>query len=61
LSLYGDSTLALEVHRVEDLVHPLPLGYSIRDIQEPIGEGTLTVIYMGDNAKVARTFDASHR
>src|SRR5215211_5741298 len=60
LGLDGYAPLALEVHGVQDLVHPFPLGYGIGRIRQPIREGALAVINVRDNAKVARMLDVFH-
>ena len=61
LGLDRDAPLALEVHGVEDLVHPLALGDGLRYVQQPVGEGALAVVNMRDYAEVARTLDVFHR
>lgn len=52
LGLDRDAPLPLDVHSVENLVHPVPLGDGMRRVQQPVGQRTLTVIYMSNNAKV---------
>ena len=52
--------LALQLHGVQDLVHPLALGDGLGYVEEPIGEGTLAVVYVRDYAEVARAFDVFH-
>src|SRR5256885_13590047 len=51
--LDGDAALALEVHAVEELSLLLPLGQRARRIEEPIREGRLAMIDVGDDAEVA--------
>src|SRR3712207_7310585 len=60
LGLDRYAPLALELHGVQDLVHPLPLGYGISYIQQPIREGALAMINVRDNAEVARTLGVFH-
>ena len=49
----GDAALALDVHRVEKLLlHVPPLDCS-RELQQPVGQGGLAVVNMGDDAKIA--------
>ena len=53
LRLDRDAALALEVHRVEELVVHLARGDSARDLQDTVGKRRLTVIDVGDDAEVA--------
>ncbi len=61
LSLYGDAPLPLDVHRVQDLGHPVSLRDRLRNVQEPVGQRALSVVYVGYYAEVARTLDILHR
>ena len=49
-----DPALALEVHRIEQLVLLLSLGNGARHFEQAIGQCGLTVVDVGDDAKVAR-------
>ena len=60
LRLDGDAPFALELHGVQDLVHPVSFGDGIRDVQEPVGQGALAVVYVRDYAEIARAIDAIH-
>ena len=51
---------ALQLHGVQDLVHPLTLGDGLGYVEEPVCEGTLAVVDVRDYAEVARAFDVSH-
>ena len=53
LRLDGDAALALEVHRIEQLVVHLARGDSARDLQDAVGERRLAVVDVGDDAEVA--------
>src|SRR4028118_2299588 len=57
LGLYGYAALALELHGVQDLVHPIPLGDGLRQVKQPVGEGALAVVDVRDYAKIAGTLD----
>ena len=48
-----DAALALEVHRVEQLVVHLARGDGARDLQDAVGERRLAMIDVGDDAEVA--------
>jgi hypothetical protein len=50
-----DPLLALEVHGVEDLARHLPGVDRVRRLEEPVGEGRLSVIDVGDDREVAQT------
>ena len=51
--LDGDSLFPLQVHGVEHLILHVALGDGARDLQQPVGQGRLAVVNMGDYAKVA--------
>lgn len=51
-----DATLALEIHGVEELLLRLALLDRSRDLQKAVGKSRLTVVDVGDDAKVARVF-----
>ena len=53
LRLDRDPPLALEIHRVEQLLAHLALGNGVRELQNPIGERRLAVIDVGDDREVA--------
>ncbi len=61
LGLDGYAALALELHGVQDLVHPFPLGDRLGDVQQPVGEGALAVVDVRDYAEIAGTLDVFHR
>src|SRR6185503_19181408 len=60
LRLDGDAALALDVHRVEDLLLHLPVGNIAAQLDEPVGEGRLAVVDMGDDREVADQVDVRH-
>ena len=53
LGLDSDSSLALQVHGVQDLLDHIPALDGAGGLKEPIGEGGLTVVDVGDDAEVA--------
>ena len=63
LALDGDAAFALQFHLVEELrLHILGTDGS-RDFQEAVGQGGLTVVDVGDDAKIADVLlihDKSH-
>ena len=52
VQLDRDAPLALELHRVEDLLLHLPPVHGARPLEEPIGERRLPVVDVGDNGEV---------
>ena len=53
LRLDRDPALALELHRVEELVPHLALGDGLRELQNPVGEGRLAMVDVRDDREVA--------
>ena len=53
LRLDGDAALALDVHRVEDLLLHVPVGDVAAQLDEPIREGRLSVVNVGDDGEIA--------
>ncbi len=60
LGLDRNPPLAFQVHGVQDLVHPLALGNGLGYVEEPVGEGAFSVVYVRDYAEVASSFDVVH-
>ena len=56
--LDGDAPFPLDVHIVEQLVLHVPFGDGAGGFQNPVGEGGLAVVDVGDDAEVA---DMIHR
>jgi predicted nucleic acid-binding protein len=56
VGLDRDATLALEVHRIEELLLGLALLDRSRDLQKAVGKSRFTVVDVGDDAKIARVF-----
>ena len=53
LRLDGDAALALELHRVEHLAGHLALLQAAAALDQPVGEGRLAVVDVGDDRDVA--------
>ena len=53
VTLDGDPTFPLQVHIVQCLGHHVPHSDSFGDLQQTVRQGAFTVIYMGNDAKVA--------
>ena len=53
LRLDGDAALALEVHRVEQLIPHLALGDGLGQLEDPVRERRLPVVDVGDDREVA--------
>jgi hypothetical protein len=52
--LDGDPLLALEVHRVEDLARHLPRVDGVGHLEQPVSQGGLAVVDVGDDREVAQ-------
>ena len=46
---------------IQDLVHPVPLGDGLGEVEHPVGEGALAVVDVRDYADVSGAFDVFHR
>ena len=53
MRLDGDASFALQIHRVEHLFVHVTIRDRPRAMQQPIGQGRLAVIDMGNDAKVS--------
>ena len=60
LRLDGDAALALDVHRVEDLLLHLPVGDVAAQLDQPVGQRRLAVVDVGDDREVADQADVRH-
>ena len=56
IALDRDAPLALDIHRVEQLIAKLALRNAATGLDQPIGQGRLAMVDMGDNAKVPNMF-----
>ncbi len=53
IALDGDPPLALDIHRVEQLVAKLALRNAAAGLDQAIGQGRFSMVNMGDDAEVA--------
>ena len=60
VGLDGDAALALDVHRVEQLVLHVALGHGAGELDQPVGERRLPVVDMGDDGEVADMGELGH-
>ena len=52
VALDGDAALALDVHRVEDLVAEIARLHAAAALDQPVGQGRFAVVDVGDDAEV---------
>ena len=60
LRLDGDAALALDVHRVEDLLLHLAVGDVAAQLDQPVGQGRLAVVDVGDDREIADERGVGH-
>jgi hypothetical protein len=53
VALDGNALFPLKVHIVQHLVHHLTLTDSVGNLQKSVCQGTFSVVYMGDYAKIS--------
>ena len=53
---YGDAALSFQVHGVQELFFHIAVRHGAGKFQKTIGQGTFSMINMGDDAKVADVF-----
>src|SRR6202043_2600802 len=58
VALDGDAALALDVHRVEDLVAELALLDRAAALDQAVGQGGLAMVDVGDDAKIPDVLQA---
>ena len=51
-----DASFSLDVHRIEHLVVKLTLSHTATRLNQPVRQGGLSVIDVGDDAKIADVF-----
>ena len=54
VALDGDAFLPFQVHVIQDLIGHLPFGNRSGMLQKAVGQGTFTVVDVGDDAKIAQ-------
>ncbi len=60
LRLDGDAALALDVHRVEHLLHHVALLHGVGELEDAVGKRRLPVIDVRDDREVAYVCGVSH-
>ena len=58
VALDGDASFPFEVHVVQRLIFHVPFGDGFGELQEPVGQGALAVVNMGDDAEISDVFHA---
>jgi hypothetical protein len=53
VGLDGDAPLALQIHAVQELGHHLAVRDRVRRLQDPVRQGRLSVIDVGDDGEVS--------
>ncbi len=52
LAFDGDSSLPFDVHCVQDLVAEISFFHQARPLNQAVGKGGFSVVYVGDDAEV---------
>jgi hypothetical protein len=52
LAFYGDPPFTLNVHIVQNLILKIPVRHQVGLLDEPIRQGGLAVVNVGDDTKV---------
>ena len=60
LGLDGDPALLLDVHVIKDLLGHLARGEPAGELDQPVSEGRLAVVDMGNDRKIADLGKVSH-
>ena len=60
LRLDGDAALALDVHRVEHLLHHVAVGDGVRQLEHAVGQRRLAVVDVRDDREVAYEGGVGH-
>ncbi len=58
--LDGDAVLTLKIHVVKKLILHLPRGHRPAQLDEPVGQGGLPVIHMGDDGEISYKGSVCH-
>ena len=61
LRLDGDSSLTLDVERVENLVSHLALRETPTELDKPVGKRRLAVVNVGDDREISNMAEVGHR
>ena len=60
VTLYGNAALSFEIHIVKKLILAFTVTYRLSSVQKPVGQGALTMVNMGDDAKVPDILHAAN-
>ncbi len=60
VGLDGDAALALDVHRVEELLLHVAFGDGAGELDQPVGQGGFPVVDMGDDGEIADVREVGH-
>jgi hypothetical protein len=60
VGLDGDAALALDVHRVEELLLHVAFGHGAGELDQPVGKGRLAVVDMGHDGEIADLGELGH-
>jgi hypothetical protein len=52
VALDGDTLFSFQVHIIKHLVHHVPVADGIGDLQQPVCQCTLAMVYMCNDAKI---------
>ena len=58
--LNGNAPLPLQIHVVQDLILHLPGLYGLAFLQQPVGQGGLSVVNMGNDRKIPQFIQIGH-
>ena len=60
LAFDGNAALPFDVHRVENLIFEIPLGYDMGGLDQTIGQGGFAMVNVGDDAEIPDRADDIH-
>ena len=53
LAFYGDTAFSFDIHVVQNLIFEITVRYDVRGLDQPIGEGGLPMVDMGDYTEIS--------
>jgi hypothetical protein len=60
VGLDGDAALALDIHRIEQLLLHVAVGHGAGGLDQPVGQGGFPVVDMGDDGEIADARGIGH-
>jgi len=60
MAFYGDASFPFQIHGVEQLIFHLSLEYGLGAFEKPIRQGSLAMINMSDDTKIANPVSFHH-